>query len=207
MGRSAEGPKGQRMNKANTFRSVSVWLSGLVAAFGMGQALARAGFRGPKALLRYYAFRMVLGVTLPVVFLLAVSFASSPEAPDFLSNALNGMPAIKVVQWLAILGAVGFFGPSYWLDARIKARKRAIEDAFPNMLDLLQVGVEAGLLLQEPGHLGHLIRDGPVASVQVVVDPLRTQRDARRAGRNQCAQEDERRHAPEGIRRRRPGAP
>ena len=109
------------------------------------QALARAGFRGPRALWRYYSLRAALGVLLPIGFLLAVSFAQSPNAPAFLTNALGGMPAIKIVQWLAIFAAVGFFGPSYWLDARIKARKRAIEEAFPNMLDLLQVGVEAGM--------------------------------------------------------------
>ncbi len=41
MGRSAEGPKGQRMNKPTIFRGISVCLAGLVAALGMSQALAQ----------------------------------------------------------------------------------------------------------------------------------------------------------------------
>ncbi len=111
----------------------------------VAQALARAGFRGPRALWGYYLVRIVLGIALPLLFLLAIAVAGAPMAPAWLGGLLLGMPTVKVVQWLAIFGAIGFFGPSYWLDSRIRERKRAIEDAFPNMLDLLQVGVEAGM--------------------------------------------------------------
>jgi tight adherence protein C len=141
-------------NTAGTALAASTAPKGLAAALvpeneterlQVLQALARAGFRGPRALWIYYMIRIALGVGLPLAFLLLHAFAGTSNAPDFLNSWLSPMPAIKVVQWLAIFGAVGFFGPSYWMDARIKERKRAIEEAFPNMLDLLQVGVEAGM--------------------------------------------------------------
>ncbi|RDC71379.1 type II secretion system F family protein [Rhodovulum sp. 12E13] len=113
--------------------------------FQVVQALARAGFRGSRALWGYYLVRVGLGIGLPLCFMLLIAVAGSSYAPDWLARSLAGMSGVSMIQWLSILGGVGFFGPSFWLDSRIRSRRQAIEDAFPNMLDLLQVGVEAGM--------------------------------------------------------------
>jgi tight adherence protein C len=44
-----------------------------------------------------------------------------------------------------VLGVVGFFLPDFWLSQRIKERKRLINNALPDVLDLLVVCVEAGM--------------------------------------------------------------
>jgi tight adherence protein C len=49
------------------------------------------------------------------------------------------------MQWLGILVGVGFFGPMYWLRARVAERRRRVEESLPNALDLMQVSLEAGL--------------------------------------------------------------
>ncbi len=42
-------------------------------------------------------------------------------------------------------GAIGFFGPDFWLTKRIKKRRKAILLAVPDTLDLLTISVRAGL--------------------------------------------------------------
>ncbi len=58
---------------------------------------------------------------------------------------ITDLSQLQAFQFLTILGAVGFYGPTYWLSARAAARRRSISDGFPNALDLLQIGAEAGL--------------------------------------------------------------
>lgn len=113
--------------------------------FQVAQALARAGMSGKGAVTQYYLFRLCLGLGLPLIFLACLMVARMPEAPAVLVRFFSGMPALTIAQYVAILCGIGFFGPAYWLNARITRRRRAIEEAFPNFLDLLQVGVEAGM--------------------------------------------------------------
>ena len=44
-----------------------------------------------------------------------------------------------------LLGVLGFFAPEFWLNRRIRARKKAILLAIPDTLDLLTISVRAGL--------------------------------------------------------------
>lgn len=113
--------------------------------FEVGQALARAGFRGENAVAGYYTVRLILALSLPLLFLGGTLLADQPGAPSWLVNSLRDVNALKILQYVAVLCAVGFFGPAYWLRARIEERKRRLEEAFPNTLDLLQVGVDAGM--------------------------------------------------------------
>ncbi len=108
-------------------------------------ALARAGYLGHNAVVHYYLVRMALGLGLPLIFCGALFLSRTPDAPVWLESYMGGMTSLKAAQHIAILCGVGFFGPDYWLKSRIKRRKQAIEEAFPNVLDLLQVGVEAGM--------------------------------------------------------------
>lgn len=111
----------------------------------VGQALAQAGFRGENAVATYYAIRLSLGLGLPLIFLAVMAFGRSPGAPGWLAGYIAGRGTLSVAQHLAVLCCLGFFGPAYWLRSRIEERKRRIEEAFPNLLDLLQVGIEAGM--------------------------------------------------------------
>jgi len=45
----------------------------------------------------------------------------------------------------ALMGVLGFMGPSFVLDARVRARQAAVASELPDALDLLSVSVEAGL--------------------------------------------------------------
>lgn len=111
----------------------------------VANALARAGFLHRNAVVGFYLMRLFLGFALPLIFCGAVYWARVPDAPIWLSSSLSKMSSQHIVMYIAVLCGVGFFGPGYWLNAKISKRKMAIEEAFPNMLDLLQIGVEAGM--------------------------------------------------------------
>ncbi|WP_371060564.1 type II secretion system F family protein [Rhodosalinus sp. 5P4] len=115
--------------------------------FQVQHALARAGFRGSKAVARFYAIRVGLGLGLPAVLIGLVALSRSPElwVPAVLADGLSGMSSLFLVQSLALLAAIGFFAPAIWLNRLVKQRRQAIEDAFPNALDLIQISVEAGM--------------------------------------------------------------
>ena len=56
-----------------------------------------------------------------------------------------GRPAPPML-WLAVVAAagLGFFLPGLWLERRLSARRREIENGLPDALDLLVVCIEAG---------------------------------------------------------------
>jgi tight adherence protein C len=88
-----------------------------------------------------------LGLGLSIAFI-AIIFASKStiiRLPDFVINSVAHLSNLRTLQILSILMAVGFFGPVIWLKGRVKDRKRRIEEAFPNALDLVQISTEAGL--------------------------------------------------------------
>ncbi len=109
--------------------------------------LALAGLTGPHAVRNYYLTRMFLGIFLPAL-LTGLIWASRsgmiplPARPEAL---IAGFSTIRIAQIVMALVAVGFFGPALWLRGRVAERRRAIEEAFPNTLDLIQISVEAGL--------------------------------------------------------------
>lgn len=111
----------------------------------VGLALVKAGFRGDNLIAKYYLVRLTLGILLPGLYIAGMYVARLPEAPGWLAGFFTNTNALSTTQHIAVLCAVGFFGPAYWLRSRINGRKQKIEEAFPNMLDLLQVGVEAGM--------------------------------------------------------------
>jgi tight adherence protein C len=69
----------------------------------------------------------------PIVFgLLAISVASS-------------MSPMMTVAMVVGFGALGFIGPDYIVNSKIKSRQEKIRAQLPDALDLLAVSVEAGL--------------------------------------------------------------
>ena len=53
-----------------------------------------------------------------------------------------------VVRNAAIAMLVGFMLPKFWLSSRIKSRSTQIARALPDALDMLTIGVEAGLAFE-----------------------------------------------------------
>ncbi|MEO0918172.1 MAG: type II secretion system F family protein [Pseudomonadota bacterium] len=108
--------------------------------------LRNAGFVGPNAILRFFGLRVGLALGLPMALvLLVVLRRSGIWMPDGLAWAIDATPRLVMLQILTGLAGIGFFAPALWLKRKVNARKREIEDSFPNALDLIQISVEAGL--------------------------------------------------------------
>lgn len=95
--------------------------------------LLQVGYGGRNAVRNYFAIRLLLSVLLPVGFLLL--------APMFTRN----MPVEKVMVITVCLLVAGLYLPSAFVSNRIRNRQRAIQESFPDALDMLMVCVEAGL--------------------------------------------------------------
>lgn len=144
---SATGPANSQLFNENETSGLSQALAPKSdeERFAIQMALVRAGFRGSGAVAGYYLVRLLLGLGLPVAFLLVLTFSKMPSAPDWLSDTVAQLSSMGIAQIACILSAVGFFGPSLWLKAKIDERRQSIEEAFPNALDLIQIAVEAGM--------------------------------------------------------------
>lgn len=113
----------------------------------LARDLAQAGFSGPTAVRNYQMIRVVFGVLLPGVLLGLIVLGRVPGVvlPFDLHLRTAQLSNMQILQGLSVLVALGYFGPHYWLKGRVAERRRKIEEAFPNALDLMQVSVEAGL--------------------------------------------------------------
>lgn len=109
--------------------------------------LAIAGFTGVHAVRNYYLFRAVFGLLLPTLALAVISLwrIGAVQVPLQIEGLLSAMTPFRTIQVMCILVALGFFGPALWLRQKAEERRRAIEEGFPNALDLVQISVEAGL--------------------------------------------------------------
>lgn len=107
--------------------------------------LAKVGFDGPRVVEVFFLLRLLLAFLPPLLVFGAVGLARAEMLPGLWSDTINTTPPIALLQVVALGTAIGFYGPGYWLKARIKARQEKIRAAFPNALDLVQISVEAGL--------------------------------------------------------------
>jgi tight adherence protein C len=106
----------------------------------MKRSLVLAGRGSPQEYTRFVATKTGLGLLLLVVgFLLMFGRAS-------LMNA---------VALAATMGLVGFLLPSLWLGRKIKSRQYNIRKALPDALDLMTIGVSAGLAFD--GAIGEIV--------------------------------------------------
>ena len=65
-------------------------------------------------------------------------------ALGLLLGALLGQP-VWIVVFAAVGGALGFYGPVLWLRQEVDKRRKEIQMALPDAMDLLTIAVEAGL--------------------------------------------------------------
>lgn len=98
------------------------------------QRLHYGGFHGKNSLMHFYALRMALMITLPLLGLLVAA-------------TIPGINSRTVLQVVLIALALGYVGPSFALDKLIANRQKTLRRAFPDALDLLVVCSEAGLSL------------------------------------------------------------
>jgi len=93
----------------------------------------KAGLRGKNVPTVFWGTKFLLVIVLPLAFLIpAVLFFKTVQSNHLLLGAI----------FMALLG---LFLPDRWLRARTAARTEKLTKAFPDMLDLLVVCVEAGM--------------------------------------------------------------
>lgn len=109
--------------------------------------LSQAGYPHPTAVRNFMVVRVLLGIVLPGLFLLAVIVTKMPglTIPTGLGVAVSRLSSLHIFQVLSVLVAIGYYLPLAWLSGRITERRLRVEEAFPNALDLMQISVEAGL--------------------------------------------------------------
>jgi tight adherence protein C len=62
--------------------------------------------------------------------------------------ARNRIPFMIGLRNALLLGLAGFLLPQLWLRSRVRQRKQEIDRALPDALDMLSIGVEAGLAFE-----------------------------------------------------------
>lgn len=94
----------------------------------------RAGIASPDAPYNYLFFQRIICIGL---LMIAMLFLLSPSEEDRLLNLAMG----------AIIAVIALFGAPMWLKNKIDNRKKILQRAFPDTLDLLLICVESGLAL------------------------------------------------------------
>lgn len=134
----------QKRRRQTRRESLEIWLENLGGKVSPGELdvgkvkrrLITAGFRDPRAIPFFYGSRIV-----------------SLGASVFLYVALFG-PALAISgpKYLAVLAISGVFGwilPGSFVSRRIRLRKKQLQKALADTLDMLVVCVEAGLGLNQ----------------------------------------------------------
>jgi tight adherence protein C len=80
-------------------------------------------------------------------FGLRVLFAALFAAGAYLAFGRSG-PLNQALLYTLLAGMVGFLLPWYWLRFRVRGRQREVVRALPDALDMMTVGVEAGLAFE-----------------------------------------------------------
>jgi tight adherence protein C len=96
-----------------------------------------AGFRTERHLRTLLAAKVVLALILPALAFLFLSRVGGP---------LQESPLIAVAL-IASLAGIGYYLPNIWLGQKMRARQRALQRSLPDALDLMTIGVTAGLSL------------------------------------------------------------
>lgn len=103
--------------------------------------LLQAGYRSKGAVRLYHFLQFALGLA---GLLMGTAYA-------VLTGALSS-EAISMQQqmmYIMIPGGVGYMGPKYWVNKRQAARQKAIEEGFPDSLDMMLICIEAGQSLDQ----------------------------------------------------------
>lgn len=131
----------QRRKRQAKREQLEVWLqsfgervsTGRKDLFEVRQKLIRAGYRRPDAVGIFYSIR-VFSVAAGLILIMVV---------------LPALQGRELVLWIIFASALAWMGPATLLARRIRKRKKEIQKALPDALDMLVVCVEAGLGLNQ----------------------------------------------------------
>ena len=98
--------------------------------------LLRAGYFGSQAVSYYVFARLACGIGFPLLVYVLTQFFSV------------GIPALLKVLVVLIAALIGFAGPDAYLSRRQRFLVRRYRQAFPDLLDLLVVCVDAGMTIE-----------------------------------------------------------
>jgi tight adherence protein C len=100
---------------------------------GLRRDLFKAGFDSPAAPAIYVVIRFLMAVGMPIGFVISQRLSAKP------------MIGFQLTMTVLILCVVGFIAPRFFVNGRITDFNTALENEFPDTLDLLVVCTEAGL--------------------------------------------------------------
>ncbi len=101
--------------------------------------LMQAGYRTKNAVRMYHFAQFALGL---VALIAGVAYA--------ILKTQTGEPSTQnIVLSILVPGAAGYMFPKYWVTRRQSERQQAIENGFPDSLDMLLVCIEAGQSLDQ----------------------------------------------------------
>jgi len=105
------------------------------AAKVLRQRMVRAGIYDPRAVGYFFVGRLGLAVVLAIAAFFII--------PTFVSLGPS-------LFWLVVLvaGVLGYVGPSFYIDRRVKARMEEHRSGFPDFMDLLVVCADSGLSME-----------------------------------------------------------
>ncbi len=120
-----------RTGLARTVEQLGKALSGSYGPARYRQQLGWAGYHDPAAMTLFVGAKVALALGGGTFY--------------FFYGALQKLVLPQLMPVSLILAVLGFFLPDYWLRNRVKARKREIVNALPDVLDMLMVCVESGM--------------------------------------------------------------
>ncbi|SHG87239.1 tight adherence protein C [Cognatiyoonia sediminum] len=104
--------------------------------------LLQAGYRSKNAVQYYHFSQFALGIVGLIIGGILVILKTN-QAGD------EGLTTQAMAMWGVGPGAAGYMFPKYWVTRRVDTRKEAIEQGFPDSLDMMLVCVEAGQSLDQ----------------------------------------------------------
>lgn len=93
----------------------------------------RAGIRDPNAALIYYAAKTIGSVVVPILLAVFLWFFS------------GGITGAKILMVVVIAMSIGYYGPDFYVNTKIKNRKQEMQNSLPDLIDLLVICTESGL--------------------------------------------------------------
>ena len=96
------------------------------------QRLTLAGYRRPSAMRLFYFSRAIFTIAMTVI------------AAIIVPSLGEGFPLPLKLAMIMVPGIFGYLAPAFWLDRQTRVRKQEAEQAFPDVLDMLLICLEAG---------------------------------------------------------------
>ena len=101
--------------------------------------LTQAGYQSRDAVRMFHFAQFALGILGLILGVVYINFLSGGQ--EFTSQQL--------IMYTIGPGGAGYMLPKYWVTRRVDERQQQIEEAFPDALDMMLVGVEAGQSLDQ----------------------------------------------------------